>query len=204
MNGQLLERVASYNYLGVSIDDNLNFDKFLREKYGKVHLRVYQLGRMRKYIESNTACLIYKQMILSLSDYADVMINCGPQSVVTRLENLHDRAIKIIDNNCNRNASIQTLMRKYRIQPIRQRQDEHLCSLMYRLSKNSAMLKHTRPRMHLRGRQKIKFKTYKRTFEKYLKSPLSRGTSLWDRLPEAIQRSTTKFKFKKSIQEIIY
>ena len=46
--GQYLDQVHAYNYLGVSIDDKLLFDKFLREKYGKVHSRVYQLSRMRK------------------------------------------------------------------------------------------------------------------------------------------------------------
>ena len=149
---------------------------------------------------SNTACLIYKQMILSLSDYADVMLKSGPQGDVSRLE----KAVKIIDNNCNLRLSVENLMIIYEIQPISQRQEEHLCSLMYRLSKNPTLLDHARPRGHLRGRQKIKFKQYRRTYEKYLKSPLARGTSLWDRLPEAVQKSTTKFKLKKCVQEIIY
>ena len=204
LNGKLLDQVSSYNYLGVSIDDKLTFEKFLKEKYGKVHSRVYQLGKMRKYIGSNTACLIYKQMILSLSDYADVMIKSGPQGDVSRLERLHDRAVKIIDNNVHPNLTVENLMHVYRIRPISQRQDEHLCSLIYRLSKNPTLLEHTRPRVHLRDRRKIKFKTYKRTYEKYLKSPLARGTSLWNMLPQAVQRSTTKFKFKKSIQDILY
>ena len=54
----------------------------------------------------------------------------------------------------------------------------------YRLSKNTELLDFDRPRFHLRGRDKIKLKKYKRTYEKYLKSPLARGISLWDRLSE--------------------
>ena len=95
LNGQYFERVNSYNYLGVSIDENLLFDKFLREKYGNLHSRVHQLGLIRKYIQPNTASLIYKQMILSLSDYADVMIKSGPLNDINRL---HEHAIIIIDN----------------------------------------------------------------------------------------------------------
>ena len=79
LNGKLLDQVSSYNYLGVSIDENLTFENFLKEKYGKVYSRVYQLSKMRKYIGSNTACLIYKEMILSLSDYADAMVKSGQQ-----------------------------------------------------------------------------------------------------------------------------
>ena len=203
-NGQALERVNSYNYLGVSIDESLLFDKFLREKYGNLHARVHQLGQIRKYIGANTASVIYKQMILSLSDYADVMIKSGPQGDIQRLERLHDKAVKIIDNRQNPKATIVELMGCYNIKPIAVRQDEHMCSLMYRLSKDSNLIQHDRPRVHLRNRGKIKFKTYKRTHEKYLKSPLSRGISLWDHLPEGVQKSTTKFKFKKHVQNILY
>ena len=75
---------------------------------------------------------------------------------------------------------------------------------MYGLSKRHDLIEEDRPEIHLRGRNKIKFKKYKRTYEKYLKSPLSRGVSLWDRLHEDVQKSTTKFKFKKCIQNIMY
>ena len=132
------------------------------------------------------------------------MVKSGPQGDVSRLGKLQEKAVKIIDNNCNRRFSVENLMLIYKIQPTSQRQDEHLCSLMYRLSKNPILLDHERPRVHLRGRQKVKFKQYRRTYEKYLKSPLARGTSLWDRLPEAVQKSTTKFKFKKCVHDIIY
>ena len=74
---------------------------------------------------------------------------------------------------------------------------------MYRLSKNIELLDFDRPRVRLRGRDKIKFKKYKRTYEKYLKSPLARGISLWDRLSEEVLKSTTKFKFKRCIQRMM-
>ena len=86
MNGQVLDRVQSYNYLGVSIDDKLDFDKFLREKYGKVHSRVHQSGKMMKCIDSSTALLVYKQMILPLNDYADFMVKSGPTNEVSGLK----------------------------------------------------------------------------------------------------------------------
>ena len=62
---------------------------------------------MRKYIGSNTVNGIYKQMILSLSDYADVFIKSGPQNDIQRLDKLHERAIKIIDNKQQPRASLE-------------------------------------------------------------------------------------------------
>ena len=86
LNGHYLDLVHSYNYLGVSIDDKMVFDNLLSEKYGKVHSQVYQLSRMRKYIDENTVCLIYKQMIVPLSDYADIIVKSGPMGEVSRLD----------------------------------------------------------------------------------------------------------------------
>ena len=128
------------------------------------------------------------------------MVKSGPHNDILRLERLHERAIKIIDNKQHPRATLANLRAIYRIPEIGVRQDEHSCSL----SKNPELLTHARPRVHLRNRGKIKFKSYKRTYEKYLKSPLSRGMSLWDRLPENVQKSTTKFKFKKNVQDILY
>ena len=204
LNGHFLDQVHSYNYLGVSIDDNILFDKFLREKYGKIHSRVYQLSRMRKYIDSNTASLVYKQMIVPLSDYADVLVKGGPANDISRLEKLHDRAVKIIDNKQHRNLSMNQLQDLYGLKSVTKRQDEHLYVLMYGLSKRLDQIEEHRPEIHLRGRNKVKFRKYKRTYEKYLKCPLARGVSLWDRLHEDVQKSTTKFKFKKCIQIILY
>ena len=39
---------------------------------------------------------------------------------------------------------------------------------------------------------------------KYIKSPLSRGISLLDRLSENVQRSRTRFKVWKTIQDLLY
>ena len=120
---------------------------------------------------------------------------CGPQRDINRLEKLQERAVKIIDNNCNRKATLDGRMRIYKLQPISQRQDEHLCSLMYRLSKDPALLNHSRPRVRLRCHHKIKFKKYKRTYQRYLKSPLSRGTSKNKKCTVAILEAGNRMMF---------
>ena len=70
---------------------------------------------------------------------------------------------------------------------------------MYRLSREHEFIEKSRPNINLRSRKKIKFVTYKRRYERYLKSPMSRGVTLWDCIPLLVQRSTTKVKFKREI-----
>ena len=65
--------VHTYNYLGVEIDDCLTCESFLKQKCNRVNSKVYQLGKLWKFITKDVACLIYKQTILSVIEYADIM-----------------------------------------------------------------------------------------------------------------------------------
>ena len=200
LNGTELDIVHCYNYLGVIIDDTLSFTSFLKEKCNKVNARIYQLGRMRKYISNDIASLIYKQTILPICEYADLMVESSPAGNIARLQTLQDRALRIIDNKKHRALDVDVLANLYRITPLKLRRAEHLGLIMYRLSAEDHYIKRNRPNVNLRSNNRIKFIQHNRQYEKYLKSPLSRGITLWDRIPEAVQKSTTKVKFKVGIK----
>ena len=78
LSGAQLDIVHSHNYLGVVIDDKLTFEEFLKIKCNKNNVRIYQLGKSRKFLRPNSATLIYKQTILPVIEYADMMIESGP------------------------------------------------------------------------------------------------------------------------------
>ena len=199
LNGEPLDTVRNYNYLGVIIDDCLTFENFLKEKGNKMNARIYQLGKLRKFLTSDIACHIYKQTILPTAEYADLIVESGPPDKVSRLQRLQDKAIRIIDNGRHGNLDVNIVSNLYRISPLNIRRAEHLGLVMYRLRDDVSRLETNRPAVHLRGRNKIKFKRYKRNNEKYLRSIFSRGVTIWDRIPESVQRSTTKVKFKHAI-----
>ena len=173
LNRSQLDTVRNYNYLGVTIDDCLNFDVFLTEKYNKANLRVHQLSKLRKFITSQVANRIYKQTILPVVEYADLMVESGPRDGVTRLQGLQDKALRIIDNKKHPTLDVEGLSHYYRVTPLKSRRAEHLNAFMYGLSKKHEYIEKTRPSINLRSRNKVKFINYKRRYEKYLKSPLS-------------------------------
>ena len=197
-----LENVCKYNYLGVIIDNRLSFKEFVDDKYTKVNLRVYQLGKIRKYISADTACIIYKQTIVPLLDYCDFMIESFPVIRYTRLENLQERALKYIDNKANKGRDLYKI---YRIQPLRLRWREHICCMMFRQSKFTDKLDYVRPLIRLRSNKKVKFKkVLKRNYQLYLKSPMARGIKIWETLTAEMQKATTKVKFKTMIKPLCY
>ena len=153
-----LENVTQYNYLGVLVDDSLNFQLFVDEKYKKVNFKVYQLKRIRQYISAEIACKIYKQTILPLLDYADFMIESGPLLRIKHLEKLQLKALKYIDNQMHAGQGDDILYSFYNIQPLALRWREHIGCIMYKLSHDDNLVDMYRPRINLRSNKKVKFK----------------------------------------------
>ena len=200
LGASVLEKVKFYNYLGVILDDVLLFERFMKEKCRKINLRIYQLGKMRKYIDSYMSNIIYKQTIVPLFDYADFLIESGPIYYQERLKSLHEKAVVTIEGRLQNRIGINGLELYYRLQSPRRRRMEHHSAIMYRLSKKGQLLDNFRPNINLRSNRKIKFKIRRRNMQKFLKSPMSRGIKIWNRIPQAIQRSVTKVKFKNDLK----
>ena len=151
------------------LDDKLTFDAFLKEKRRKINMRVYQLGKMRKYIDSGIANTIYKQTVIPLFDYAYFLIDGGPKYYRDRLPNLH--AVMIIDCNMHNTVGIKEMEYMYNLQSPSRRRAEHHAATTYRLSKSDCLLDTLRPEIHLRSRKKVKFKYPFRNMQKSLKVP---------------------------------
>ena len=75
--------------------------------------------------------------------------------------------------------------------------------MIFRKSKQGQLLDHVQLDIHLRSQNRVKFKATRRRYETCLKSLMSRGISLWNRLPKNVQKTTTKVKFKLGIRSIL-
>ena len=116
---------------------------------------------------------------------------------------MQERAVLCIDNGKNLDLSLDALHTVYNIQPLRLRWREHILCLMYRQSKKRRLIDVNRPHINLRSNDKVKFKKSRmRTYELYLKSPMSRSNKLWDMLKAEVQKATTKVKFKHAIKSM--
>ena len=88
--------VANFTYLGVNVDNRLNFEKFLNNTISRVNGRLITFARIRKLIDTKTSLLIYKQTILPILDYACVLVNSSTQRKIGKMQPLQNRAIRII------------------------------------------------------------------------------------------------------------
>ena len=203
VNNIEIGNVHKYNYLVVIVDERLAFDEFLETKYNNINTRILQLMRMRQYITTDTALTIYKQMIIPLFDHADFMVESAPKNGIAKLERLQEKALKCIENECQKKVDVDLLYGKYGVQRLCLRYREHISCFMYRQSKKLGTLDLHRPNINLRSNKKVKFKKEsKYRCIIYLKSPKVRGVNVWNMLPATVQKATTKVKFKAMIKKI--
>ena len=145
------------------------------------------------------AALVYKTHVLSMLDYGEFLVDSGKLSKIDRLNNLHKRAVKLIDNKAHRDQDIAQLMSTYGLESLLKRRENLHLSLMYRLKDDKDLLEQYRANIELRNNSKIKFKTRTTKLTKVANSPCYRGVRLWDRLNESTQKATIKVKFKQLI-----
>ena len=147
---------------------------------------------MRKYFTCSIANTIYKQTIIPLFDYADFLIESGQNMYINCLDTLHSKGLLIIDCKKHSNMTDSQLESHYGlITPLTRRMEYH-GAIMNRQSKVHNTLDTYRPPITLRSHKKIKFRHKKRNLKGIERSPMYRGIKLWNAIPQALQRATTK------------
>lgn len=95
IDATILQRVTSYVYLGIQIDETLSFRKALATAYGKTSNKMYLLSLMRKYLNEKAAIRIFKSMVLPYMEYIFFCISPCTDKEITRLQHLQNRGLHI-------------------------------------------------------------------------------------------------------------
>ena len=69
--GNEIERVSEEKDIGVTIDDELTFEKHAKEKIKKANSSFAAIRRSFKYLKVDTFLPLYKSMVRSHLDYAN-------------------------------------------------------------------------------------------------------------------------------------
>ena len=71
INGEIGERVNTFKYLGVLLDETLNLERHIQYISGKIRKKLGLFSRCRKLITQTTALTLYKSLLLPHFDYCD-------------------------------------------------------------------------------------------------------------------------------------
>lgn len=114
LNNVILDRVHRYNYLGISIQDNLCFDSHINRLITKAQHKIY-VGRIRKYLSATIVVLVVKTFILPKLEYGDIFLTGTSKRDINRLQKLLNVCLRIcfpsncVISNVNLHRSLPTI-----------------------------------------------------------------------------------------------
>ena len=94
--GKLLELSNTVKYLGLTFDASMDWHEHINNISNKVTRRLNLLGRIRKYVDTDTSKLLYTSLVQSLMEYCDIVWSNADSTSLQRLLRLQKRGARII------------------------------------------------------------------------------------------------------------
>lgn len=108
IDGNIVNRVPVFNYLGILLDEELTFEPAFNDAYAKVSYRLYTLSCIRRDISKSTAIAIVKSMVFPYFDYLIFLATAITDKLMTKCNRLMNRAIRSA-LAADRRTSVNTL-----------------------------------------------------------------------------------------------
>ena len=199
IEGQEIERVLSYTYLGITLDPSLTFDKHVSKLVIRVTNRVRQLKSMHTFLTSRAALLVYKNMILPIVEYGDFFLSATTKCNRDKLQVLQNKALRVI-HKVDRCYSSDTVHLDSRLLKLKYRREIHLVNFMFGIREDlKAREPERRYGIRTRSSNKLNFALRRPNTEKYKNCASYQGIKSWNRLPTAIQQEQNKLIFKNKV-----
>ena len=204
VNNKPLDVVKSFEYLGMHVDDKLQMNKHVESIYKKARSKLGILYKICRFITSQTCLLLYKVMIRPHMEYGDFVIDSAGQGLVTRLDNLQNKALRLVEYKSNAmKMDMSKLQSSLKIENLETRRKRGLLRLMFTQSKITSNVQIDKKHMKLRSSCKIKMKSKFTKLTKIQRSPYYRGLKLWDQLPENVQKEPNRKVFELKLLDCV-
>ena len=176
-----IQYVKQFTYLGIIIDNTMSLRPLLSDIKKKVNNKIFLLRKLRRYIDTKSALLIYKQTILPFFDYSGFM--CISLNIADKkdLQIMQNDVLRYCYNvRLSDRVTITDLHTRAKLSSLEQRRIRQLLGLQFLLFKKDTDRHVIRP--NTRSQQKYVFKVDAKIGKKYERSPYYVGTCLWNKL----------------------
>ena len=96
LDGKLIEEVNAHKLLGLTIDNNLSWSSHSSYLAKKLSKKVFQLNRIKHFLDQHTRKLFFHAYIQPDIDYASTCWDLASQNCLKPLERLYKRSLKTI------------------------------------------------------------------------------------------------------------
>ena len=200
--GNLPLKVAPhYKYLGITLDSQLSYNTHVQKLITNVTNKLRQFRRMRFFLDTKAALLVYKNMILPLLEYGDIFLVGTSVANRKKLQVLQNKGLRCALNK-DRTESRDELHAEADLLRLKQRRDIHMLNYMFDVSQTrKAIVKPRDEGVKTRSHNKKMFRLRKPKTEKYKKSLAYRGPNKWNGLPSDLHHLATRAQFSHRLRQ---
>ena len=195
-----LHQVQSYKYLGMTLDNQLNYNLHVTKVIASVSGKLKQFHRMRSFLNTRAALLVYKSMMLPILEYGDILFSAASLGNRKKLQVLQNKGLR-----CALNKGLETssddLHREANLLKLKFRREQHVLNFVYDWSLDSARLKtKAKEGVITRSHSKKLLKIRRPITEKYKNCLSYKGAKKWNALPSHVHQIVDKSGYKKEIE----
>ncbi len=96
LNGDPIENVESFKYLGMTVDNQLTFHHHIDKVIDKTSTKLGLLYKTRWLFDENTALMLYKALIIPHFDFGSIIYEVCPQYQLHRLQVVQNAALRLV------------------------------------------------------------------------------------------------------------
>jgi hypothetical protein len=192
-----LPNVDSYTYLGVTLDTLLTFKKNFAKTNQVVNCRYVKLLRIRHLVPRYVRILIYKQTVLPILDFCSFLTDGYDKGLVDKLQRLQNRCLRACVYAPPGPLDIVRLHADCSVEFLLHRRTRQLSILMFK-----TLVVHNginRVGMQLRVDDGRPIRKRLPRGHLYFRSPLYRGSTIWNGLGIDAQVCNEIIEFKKLV-----
>lgn len=206
LNGVKIDRVDSFDYLGLLLDEQLKFSKHIDKVRSRVLSTTFAIKRIRYYISPHTALQLYFQHIHSILTYLLSCWSVTSQSKLDSLATAQKKALKIIYVKDRLYPSKQLFNTK--ILPLGYLSHYQTLLLSFKLINNLQ-----RSNVQIRTRQEVTGRLTRQSSHFYIPTALSsmgyndffrKGFDMYNKLPRELKSIRNLESFKKDLKEFLF
>ena len=205
-NGTVIDEVEEIKYLGVLIDNKLNFNKHIDYMVRKSGKKISYFNRLGKYLNSYTKMTLYKSLIAPHFEYCSTVLITANRGQIDKLQIQQNRAMRFI-LGCDKYTSIRLMLDTLNFLSIEQRVHLNVLTFIFKILNHLTpnylfdvicpLLNLDNSRRTTRQLTDIQPRFCKTTSAQ--KSLFYFGVQMYNKLPVKIKQSDTIAKFKREV-----
>ena len=198
-----LTRTKTYKYLGIKIDQHLNYTQHIDNMAGAVKNKIRTITRLSHFMPKGITLMLYKALVLPHFDYGSSIWGSASPNLLAKLQDIQTKTlIRVLKR---KDLEDRELHRLARIQTLEQRRNEQLLVMIYNiliLRHDSYLLEELEPLNHGHNTRNNQALHLPKPNRNYLKRTITyRGIQLWNSTIPLLQNFNSKATLKSCYRQ---